>query len=393
MSADDFADDVHLVTGGAGFTGFKLGQKLADIGKKVILVDIVPPKWPLASNMSFVQCNLTKDQEVTSALRGADCVYHLASYGMSGKEHFNYKLIEEVNVRGTENVIQACLAHDIRRLVYTSSNNVVFGGEEISNGDETLPYLPLNKFLDHYSKTKRIAEQKVLEADKENVLRTCALRLGGVYGVGEQRHIPRVVNMVKTGVMVALFGPEALTDFLHVDNMVQAHILAAKALTKAEGCKAAGQAYFISDGAPINTFDFFRPLIKGLGYPLPRLQIPVWLMWFIALVLESVHFIVSGIYDFQPIFTRMEVLKMCVNNYFCIDKAKRELGYTPVKQNDLSDVLDDFIKQGFRKKDTMKTSVVIRMHWFVNIALSVIFTSFVLSYLQTWNFIHLEKLP
>lgn len=40
------------------------------------------------------------------------------------------------------------------------------------------------------------------------------------------------------GVMVALFGPEALTDFLHVDNMVQAHILAAKALTKAEGCKA-----------------------------------------------------------------------------------------------------------------------------------------------------------
>lgn len=55
MSTDDFADDVHLVTGGAGFTGFKLGQKLADIGKKVILVDIVPPKWPLASNMSFVQ--------------------------------------------------------------------------------------------------------------------------------------------------------------------------------------------------------------------------------------------------------------------------------------------------------------------------------------------------
>lgn len=55
MSTDDFADDVHLVTGGAGFTGFKLGQKLADIGKKVILVDIVPPKWPLASNMTFVQ--------------------------------------------------------------------------------------------------------------------------------------------------------------------------------------------------------------------------------------------------------------------------------------------------------------------------------------------------
>lgn len=44
--------------------------------------------------------------------------------------------------------------------------------------------------------------------------------------------------MTKNGLMVALFGTESLTDFLHVDNMVQAHILAAKALTKAEGCKA-----------------------------------------------------------------------------------------------------------------------------------------------------------
>lgn len=50
------------------------------------------------------------------------------------------------------------------------------------------------------------------------------------------RHV--LQNMTKNGLMVALFGTESMTDFLHVDNMVQAHILAAKALTKAEGCKA-----------------------------------------------------------------------------------------------------------------------------------------------------------
>lgn len=98
------------------------------------------------------------------------------------------------------------------------------------------------------------------------------------------------------------------------------------------------------------------------------------------------------IFDWRRFLFLLQVLKMCVNNYFCIDKAKRELGYMPVKQNYLSDVLDDFIKQGFRKKETMKKPVVISMRWCVNIALSVIFTSFVLSYLQTLNFIHLEKL-
>ncbi|XP_048760577.2 short-chain dehydrogenase/reductase family 42E member 1-like [Ostrea edulis] len=389
MSRDDL-DDVHLVTGGGGYTGFKLGRRLAEIGKKVILVDIVPPKWPLIRNMSFVQCDLTKDQAVASALRGADCVFHLASYGMSGKEQFNAKLIEEVNINGTENVIRACLQHGIRRLVYTSSNNVVFGGQEIRNGNESLPYPPLGKFLDHYSKTKRIAEQIVLEADKECLLRTCALRLGGVYGVGELRHIPRVVNMAQTGVIQALFGAESLTDFLHVDNMVQAHILAAKALTKEESHKAGGQTYFISDGAPINTFSFFRPLIEGLGYSLPRRQIPIRLMCCIAWVIEMIHFLVSGIYDFQPVLTRMEVYKMGVTNYFCIKKASRDLGYKPVKQNEISDVLGDLVKRGFRKKQ-MKTSLVFRMNWFANIVITVIFTSFVLSYIPLWNLSTFEK--
>jgi UDP-glucose 4-epimerase len=94
---------------------------------------------------------------------------------------------------------------------------------------------------------------------------------------------------LQAGVIQALFGAESLTDFLHIDNMIQAHILAAKALTKEEDHKAvinhisniikmilvlrkfivriflfsqAGQAYFISDGAPINTFAFFRPLVS-----------------------------------------------------------------------------------------------------------------------------------
>lgn len=55
MFIDDFVDDVYLVMGGVGFIGFKFGQKLVDIGKKVILVDIVFLKWFLVSNMIFVQ--------------------------------------------------------------------------------------------------------------------------------------------------------------------------------------------------------------------------------------------------------------------------------------------------------------------------------------------------
>lgn len=81
---------------------------------------------------------------------------------------------------------------------------------------------------------------------------------------------------------------------------------------------------------------------------------------------------------------------MGVTNYFCIKKASRDLGYKPVKQNEISDVLGDLVKRGFRKKQ-MKTSLVFRMNWFANIVITVIFTSFVLSYIPLWNLSTFEK--
>nr|KAG5709512.1 hypothetical protein BaRGS_023194 [Batillaria attramentaria] len=79
----------------------------------------------------------------------------------------------------------ACLEANVTRLVYTSTYNVVYGGQPIHNGDETLPYLSDDKFTDHYSKTKMLAEKKVMAANGQttedgSTLRCCALRLAGV---------------------------------------------------------------------------------------------------------------------------------------------------------------------------------------------------------------------
>jgi len=91
----------------------------------------------------------------------------------------------------------------VGRLVYTSTYNVVFGGQEIHDGDSSLPYLPSSRHVDHYSRTKAIAEQDVLRASGRGLegkgvqggrrFKTCALRCAGIYGEGEQRHLPRIV--------------------------------------------------------------------------------------------------------------------------------------------------------------------------------------------------------
>lgn len=109
--------------------------------------------------------DVTKKEDVDKALDGADCVLHLASYGMSGKEMLQFGRCEEVNINGTCNVLEFVFKHEITRLVYVSTYNVVFGGKEIQNGNEGLSYFPLDDHVDAYGRSKSIAEQLVLKTN------------------------------------------------------------------------------------------------------------------------------------------------------------------------------------------------------------------------------------
>lgn len=334
---------------------FSLACALLKNSWKVVLFDVRPPSQELPEGIEFTKADIRDYTQVEKAIRGVHCVFHVASYGMSGREQLKHKLIEEVNVQGTENVLRACVAHGVPRLVYTSTYNVVFGGQVIRNGDERLPYLPLHLHPDHYSRTKSVAEMQVLEANGSpltngsGVLRTCALRPAGIYGPGEQRHLPRIVSYIERGVFRFVYGDaDSLVEFVHVDNLVSAHLLAAEALTEKSQHRSAGQPYFISDGRPVNNFEFFRPLVEGLGYTFPILRLPISLIYLFAFLTEMVHHVLGPIYNFQPLLTRTEVYKTGVTHYFSMRKAREELGYEP-KKYDLEEVVQWFRRRGHGK--------------------------------------------
>lgn len=122
-------------------------------------------------------------------------------------------------------------------------------------------------------------------------------------------------------------------------------MLAAEALGESAGHVAAGQAYHISDGRPINNFEFFRPLVEGLGYPFPRLRVPLRMMYGLAAATETAHRLLNGLVPFEPFLTRAEVLKSGVNHWFVMDKAKAQLGYQP-QDFDFDDIVDWFRQRG-----------------------------------------------
>ncbi|XP_032342739.1 short-chain dehydrogenase/reductase family 42E member 1 isoform X1 [Camelus ferus] len=341
-----------------------LGCAMNQNGIRVLLFDIRSPAQTIPEGIQFIRGDIRHLSDVEKAFQDVDvsCVFHTASYGMSGREQLNRNLIEEVNVRGTDNVLQACRKRGVPRLVYTSTCNVIFGGQVIRNGDESLPYLPLHLYPDHYSRTKAVAERKVLEANgsalerSDGVLRTCALRPAGIYGPGEQRHLPRIVNYIEKGLFKFVFGdPKNLVEFVHVDNLVQAHILASEALKADKGHIASGQPYFISDGRPVNNFEFFRPLVEGLGYTFPSIRLPVTLIYCFAFLTEMAHFVLRRLYNFQPFLTCTEVYKTGVTHYFSLEKAKKELGYE-AQAFDFQEVVEWFKAHGHGRNPRSRDS-------------------------------------
>jgi nucleoside-diphosphate-sugar epimerase len=367
---------VAFVTGGGGYVGVNLAAELEQNGFVVVLADVkFPPVHVVARHRvaaEKIQLDICDREAVAKELEHAkpDVVFHIASYGMSGKEQFNKKLIEAVNIQGTRNVLNGCVEHGVECIVYTSTYNVVFGGQVIENGDESLPYFPVHKHVDHYSRTKSLAEQEVMEYNDRVVkgggrLKVCALRLAGIYGVGEQRHFPRIVSLVEMGLYKFTVGHRnTMADFVHINNLIQAHRLAGEALLTPHSV-AAGQVYNICDGSPVNSFEFLRPLVEGLGYTHPWLPLPVSIAYYIAYVTEGAIKVLQKFgCGFQPMLTRAEVFKVGVTHYFRLDKAKKDLKYRPQKY-DMEDIVRWFREKGHERTFRCKKSSYTYMYMII----------------------------
>nr|XP_008256085.1 putative short-chain dehydrogenase/reductase family 42E member 2 [Oryctolagus cuniculus] len=327
-----------LVTGGGGYLGFSLGSSLAKGGTSVVLLDLRRPQWELPPGTEFIQADVRDEEALYRAFEGVDCVFHVASYGMSGAEKLQKEQIESINVGGTKLVIDVCVRRRVPRLVYTSTVNVAFGGKPIEQGDEdSVPYFPLDKHMDHYSRTKAIADQLILMANGTplpggGTLRTCVLRPPGIYGPEEQRYLPRVAGHIKRRLFMFRFGDrKTRMNWVHVHNLVQAHVLAAEALTAAKGFVASGQAYYINDGDSVNVFEWMAPLFEKLGYSQPWIQVPTCWVYLTATVMEYLHLALRPVCSVPPLLTRSEVHSVAVTHTFRIAKARAQLGYAPDK--------------------------------------------------------------
>ena len=236
---------VCAVTGGTGFVGARLVEMLVERGaQEVRVLDVVPPPetaWR-HKRVRYVVGDICSEETVAKFVAGADCVWHNAA--AVGPFHPR-ALYFEVNYQGTLNVIRACRAAGVRKIVMSSSPSTRFDGADVDGLTEAqMPSLPQARYLQTYAETKAMGEKACTDAcDAE--LMTVAVAPHQVYGPRDNLFLPNLLEAAGTG-RLRVFGPgRNRICFTHVDNYAHALVIAERALHA--GSAALGQFYIITD--------------------------------------------------------------------------------------------------------------------------------------------------
>ncbi|NUQ63528.1 MAG: NAD-dependent epimerase/dehydratase family protein [Pirellulales bacterium] len=309
-----------LVTGANGFLGLYLVEMLVARGDRVRTFCRRPSPELDRLGVETVLGDIREKEAVASACRGAEVVYHAAAAaGIGGRWQDYY----ETNVVGTENVVEGCSAGGVGRLVYTSSPSVTFNGVDQKGVDESTSYA--QRWLAPYPRSKAIAEQHVLAANGRDGLWTCALRPHLIFGPRDRHLIPRLLARARTGRLRRIGDGSNLIDIVYVENAAHAHLLAADTL--GPGSPAAGRAYFISQGEPVNCWEWVDQILALAHLPPVGPSISPAAAWWLGAALETVYrlFRIPG----DPPMTRFLAAQLTTSHYFDIRGARQDLGYEP----------------------------------------------------------------
>jgi UDP-glucose 4-epimerase len=222
-----------LVTGGAGFLGIALANKLAVDGHAVLVLDDLSngDASQLRSEIQFTQGDINNIPLLWSLLRDVNCVYHLAARVPVAESVLHPQAYNAVNVGGTVSLMEAMRDTGVRRVVFTSSG-AVYGRlptQPVHENDTPNPDSP-------YAVSKWAAEQYIHTIGQLGDIETVALRIFNAYGPGQSlpvSHapvIPRFLHQARTGGSVVLYGNGQQTrDYIYVTDVVAALLATATA--------------------------------------------------------------------------------------------------------------------------------------------------------------------
>jgi nucleoside-diphosphate-sugar epimerase len=308
-----------FVTGGSGFVGGKLIASLVADGDEVRALARSDAAAKAVSDVGAepVRGDLSDPAAITEGAAGCELAFHSAA---KVDDFGPWEDFEQVNVDGTRNVVRGCAAAGVRRLVHVSTEAVLIAGDPLVDVDETAPRRTDSKAP--YSRSKAMAEEVVLgESGIERVI----VRPRFVWGAGDTTLLPEMTKMVKGGRFAWIGGGGQVTDTTHVENVVHGLRLAAERGDD-------GEIYFLTDDDRVVFREFVSDMIRTQGLEPPTRNVPSALAATMAAACETAWRLLP--LRGQPPLSRFVVWVLSQECTIDVSKAKRDLGYAPVKPRD-----------------------------------------------------------
>jgi len=295
-------DSLFLVTGGAGFIGSNLCEALLKKGCRVRCLDNFSTGKRENIDMfldhagfELMEGDIRDFDTCLKACDGADYVLHQAAWGSVPRSIELPLLYEEINIKGTLNMLEAARQTGVKKFVYASSSSV-YGDEEALPKREGRE----GRVLSPYALTKRANEEYARLYTSLYGLDTYGLRYFNVFGRRQDPEgayaavIPRFIRQLLADERPVIFGDGRQSrDFTYVENVIEANLKACLA-----GKEAAGEVYNIACGGRVELIDLYHLLCRMLDK------------------------------DIKPLFgpDRPGDIR---HSYADISKAKKYLGYNP----------------------------------------------------------------
>lgn len=262
-------NSTFLVTGGAGFIGSNLCEAILDMGYQVRCMDNFSTgkrenieEFLHNKNFTLIEDDIRNLEACLAACEGVDYVLHQAAWGSVPRSIEMPLLYEEINIRGTLNMMEAGRQKRVKKFVYASSSSVY--------GDH--PVLPKKEgqegeLLSPYALTKRVDEEYGKLYKELYGLDTYGLRYFNVFGRRQDPDgayaavIPKFIKQLLNDERPTINGDgKQSRDFTYIENVIEANLKACSASSE-----AAGQAFNVAYGGREYLIDIYHELCKALG--------------------------------------------------------------------------------------------------------------------------------
>lgn len=301
-----------FITGGSGFVGRNLIRACVARGDHVLALARSPAAQQQVQALGAQTVSGDLDSIAASQLSGCDTVIHAAAMVSEWGPRAEF---QRINVDGTRRLIDAARAAKVKCFVLIGTEAAYADGKPIIDVDETTP-LPAHP-LPRYPASKSAADVMVRMANAPD-FRTVVVRPRLIWGRDDTSVLPQLIESVKKGQFAWVNGGRYLTSTCHVANVCEGALLAAE---KGRG----GEAYFLTDGTPVEFRDFMTRMFATRDVSVPDKTVPLALAKILGLVCEK-------LWEWLPLPGNPPLTRMAINlgaqQVTVRDaKARRELGY------------------------------------------------------------------